>query len=154
MNQPTHKLKVAVLDDYQGAARRYGPCHLLQDEIELTVFADHLHDEAALIERLAPFDVVCLMRERTPMPARVIDALPRLRLIITTATWNAVLDSVHATSRGITVCGTQSIQSGTPELTWLLLLPWRGVTTRKPPRCAPAAGRPPWALTCASARWH
>ncbi len=122
MSSPTQKLRAAVLDDYQGAALRYGPWQQVQDDVEVTVFADHLHDEAALIERLQPFDIVCLMRERTPFPARVIDALPRLRLIVTTAMWNAVLDSAHASARGITVCGTQSIQSGTPELTWLLLL--------------------------------
>lgn len=116
------KLRVAVLDDYQDAARRYGPWHLLGDAVELTVFRDHLHDEAAVIERLQPFEVVCLMRERTPLPARLIDALPRLRLIVTTALWNAVLDSTHAVSKGITVSGTHSIQSGTPELTWLLML--------------------------------
>jgi phosphoglycerate dehydrogenase-like enzyme len=116
------RLRCAVLDDYQGAARRFGPWHRVEKDVELHVFSDHLHDEAALVERLRPFDIVCLMRERTPMPASVIDQLPRLKLVVTTAMWNAVLDSAHAVSRGITVCGTDSIQNGTPELTWLLVL--------------------------------
>jgi len=122
MKNDSFRLRVAVLDDYQDAARRYGPWQLVEREVELEVFRDHLQDEAALVERLKPFDIVCLMRERTPFPAHVIDALPRLRLIVTTAIWNAVLDSAHASAKGITVSGTQSIQSGTPELTWLLLL--------------------------------
>ena len=86
------------------------------------MFGDHIDDEAALIERLRPFHIICLMRERTPLPARVIDALPNLQLIVTTAMWNAALDSRHAVTRGIVVCGTDSIQTGTPELTWLLVL--------------------------------
>lgn len=115
-------LRIAVLDDYQGAARRFGPWERLGPAVELHTFADHLHDEAALVARLQSFDAICLMRERTAMPARVLDALPRLRLIVTTAFWNAVLDIEHALAKGITVCGTQSEQSGTPELTWLLVL--------------------------------
>ena len=118
----SRKYRVAVLDDYQDAARRFGPWQLVEADIELHVFRDHLHDEAALVERLRPFEIVCLMRERTPFPARVIDQLPNLKLIVTTAIWNAVLDSAHAVSRGITVSGTDSIQNGTPELTWLLVL--------------------------------
>jgi len=119
---PVTPVKVAVLDDYQDAARRYAPWQDLGAAIDLTVFRDHLHDEAAVIARLQPFQVVCMMRERTPLPPRVLDALPNLKLVITTGMWNAVLAVEHARARGITVCGTQSMQSGTPELTWLLLL--------------------------------
>jgi len=116
------KLKVAVLDDYQDAARRFGPWEQLADQVELTVFRDHLHTDAEVVARLAPFDVVVLMRERTPLTAARIDALPNLKLIVSTALWNAVLDTAHARAKGIMVCGTQSVQSGTPELTWLLVL--------------------------------
>lgn len=122
MKNTRPRYRCAVLDDYQDAARRFGPWHLVEDEVELHVFRDHLYAEDALVERLSPFDIICLMRERTPIPAAVIDRLPNLKLIVTTATWNAVLDSAHAVKRGITVCGTDSIQNGTPELTWLLIL--------------------------------
>lgn len=115
-------LRAAVLDDYQDAARRFGRWQDTLPEVDLAVFRDHLDDERALVDRLAPFDVVCLMRERTAMQARVLDALPRLRLIVTTAMWNAALDIEHANARGITVCGTESVQTGTPELVWLLVL--------------------------------
>jgi phosphoglycerate dehydrogenase-like enzyme len=116
------KLRVAVLDDYQGVALRCGPWSRVADEVEVTSFSDHLHDRTALIERLQGFDIVCLMRERTAFDAGIIDALPRLKLIVSTAMWNAVLDSAHAVSRGICVSGTDSAGNGTPELTWLLLL--------------------------------
>jgi phosphoglycerate dehydrogenase-like enzyme len=62
------------------------------------------------------------MRERTALTAAMIDRLPRLQLIVTTAMWNASVDIAHARSRGIVVSGTRSIRSGTPELVWLLIL--------------------------------
>jgi phosphoglycerate dehydrogenase-like enzyme len=119
---PGTKTRVAILDDYQNAALRYGPWSLVEADVDVEVFNDHLHDERALVERLQPFDVVCLMRERTPFGAAVIDALPRLKLIVSTAMWNAALDSEHAAKRGIAVSGTGSVKSGTPEHTWLLIL--------------------------------
>jgi len=119
---PARRVLAAVLDDYQQAAVRYGPWSQVESEVELHCFQDHLSDRRALIERLEPFEVVCLMRERTPLDAALIDALPNLKLIVTTAMWNASLDVAHAVRRGIVVSGTQSIQSGTPELTWLLVL--------------------------------
>ncbi|VTU19738.1 D-2-hydroxyacid dehydrogenase family protein [Variovorax sp. PBL-E5] len=121
MTTGTPSLRIAVLDDYQGVAARLGPWSSIPDA-ELTAFADHLDDVDALAERLAPFDVVCLMRERTRMPAGLLSRLPKLKLIVTAGMWNASLDVGHAVRQGIAVCGTTSLQSGTPELTWLLLL--------------------------------
>jgi phosphoglycerate dehydrogenase-like enzyme len=118
----TTRKKIAVLDDFQGVALRYADWSLLADRADVTVFRDHLHDPDAVVARLAPFDVVCVMRERTPLSAEMIARLPNLKLIVTTAMWNASLDSACAVARGITVCGTNSIQSGTPELIWLLIL--------------------------------
>ena len=117
-----NKLKVAVLDDYQGVALQYADWSLLADRAEVTVFRDHLHDPDAVTARLGPFDVVCVMRERTPLSAGMIARLPKLKLIITTGMWNASLDAAYARARGITVCGTDSGQTGTPELIWLLIL--------------------------------
>lgn len=115
-------LRCAVLDDFQDAARRFGPWEQLAPRVAMTSFRDHVADEQALIERLRPFDIVCVMRERTQLPARVLDALPNLRLVVTTALWNAAVDVEHAVARGIVVTGTDSEQSGTPELIWLLML--------------------------------
>ncbi len=114
--------RVAVLDDYQQAARRFGGWERLDGRIALTVFHDHLDDAEALVQRLAPFDVVCLMRERTALTAGILARLPRLRLVVTTAMVNAALDIGAAQARGIIVCGTGSLHTGTPELAWLHIL--------------------------------
>jgi phosphoglycerate dehydrogenase-like enzyme len=128
-------LRIAVLDDYQGVAARLGPWSSISGA-ELSAFADHLDDIDALAERLAPFDVICLMRERTRVPAQLLERLPQLKLIVTAGMWNASLDVGHAVRRGVTVCGTTSLQSGTPELTWLLLL---ALARRLPPELASVA---------------
>ncbi len=112
-------MRIAVLDDYARAALRLADWSGLG---EVTVFSDTLADEDALAARLAPFDVVCLMRERTPMPARLIARLPDLRLIVTTGPRNAAIDSAAAAARGMTVCGTPSRKTTTAELTLLLIL--------------------------------
>ncbi len=72
-------LQCAVIDDYQDAARRFADWSLLGDRVELTVFTDHLTDEDAVAHRLAPFDVVVIMRERTPSPATLLARHPRAR---------------------------------------------------------------------------
>ena len=118
----TARVRVAVLDDYQGVAQRYGDWSRLADRIDLTVFDDHLHDPDAVVERLAPFAIVCLMRERTPLTAALLARLPNLALVVTTGMWNAVLDIAAARARGVAVCGTRAVQTGTPELIWLLIL--------------------------------
>jgi hypothetical protein len=73
---------VAVLDDYQGVARSFGPWDAL--DADVTFFADHVDGDDALAERLAPFDAVVAMRERTPFGAALLARLPRLRLLVTT----------------------------------------------------------------------
>lgn len=115
-------VRVAVLDDYQQVWQRYADWSVLDGRAEITSFADHLFDEDALAARLSPFEVVVAMRERTPLPARLIDRLPNLRLIVTTGPFNAVIDTDHATAKGIVVCGTGGALHNTAELTWALIL--------------------------------
>lgn len=112
-------MEIAILDDYAGVALEYGDWSGLGT---VTVFRDTIADETALIARLAPFDVICVMRERTPLPGRVIRALPKLRLIVTTGARNASIDLAAAQARGITVCGTESRRTTTSELTAALML--------------------------------
>ncbi|MGE4243450.1 D-2-hydroxyacid dehydrogenase family protein [Ramlibacter sp.] len=119
---PQGTLRCAVLNDYQDIALRYADWNTLAPRVEMTNFRQPFADEAQLVEQLKPYDIVCLMRERTALPASVLDALPNLKLIVTAAMWNAVIDVEHATRKGIVVSGTQSLQSGTPELIWLLVL--------------------------------
>ena len=74
--KPMKKYKIAVLDDYQNAALECADWSVLRDRADITVFQDHLADADAVIERSLPFDVVCVMRERTPLPAKSSSAFP------------------------------------------------------------------------------
>ncbi len=112
-------MAIAILDDYSGAALRLADWSGLG---EITVFSDTISDHAALVARLMPFEVICLMRERTPMPAALIEALPNLRLIVTSGPKNAAIDLAAAKARGITVCGTESRKTTTSELSVLMML--------------------------------
>ena len=129
-------LQIAVLDDYQSVALRCGDWASIAGAA-VTAFANHLDADDALVARLAPFDVVCLMRERTPLSDAILARLPQLKLIVTTGMWNASVDIEAAVRRGIAVCGTSSVQSGTPELTWLLIL---ALARRLPQEQASIAG--------------
>jgi phosphoglycerate dehydrogenase-like enzyme len=111
-----------VLDDYQGVALTMADWSRVQAVAEVEVFRDHLGDLDALAERLAPFDVLVLMRERTPLPAQLSERLPRLRLVVTTGRRNASIDVEALRVRGVPVCSTESIATSTPELTWALIL--------------------------------
>ncbi len=121
--------RLAVLDDYQRAAESATDWSVLDGRVEVDVFHDHTDTDDETVRRLAPFDAVLVMRERTPLPAAVLDRLPRLRLIVTTGMANAAIDLDAAARNGVTVCGTGGIGAATPELTWALVL---AVTRRLP----------------------
>src|SRR4029077_15939571 len=122
MTVSRHSINVAVLDDYQGVALRIVDWSKVSDRANITVFQDHLASEDAVAERLAPFDVVCIMRERTPMPGSLLKRLPRLKLIASTGLQNASIDFAAAAERGITVAHTGYTSAPTIELTWALIL--------------------------------
>ncbi len=111
-------MKIAILDDYADAALTLADWQGLGD---ITVFNDTITG-SALRERLRPFDVLCVMRERTPLDADLIAALPDLRLIVTTGPKNASIDLAAARAAGITVCSTESRKTTTAELTTLMML--------------------------------
>jgi phosphoglycerate dehydrogenase-like enzyme len=114
--------RIVVLDDFQNVSRRFGDWDGLRSSAEITVFNDHLAAEDGLVERLLPFDVLCVMRERTRLPGSLLRRLPKLRMIATTGNWNASIDIDAAESLGITVCGTSSSLTAAAELTWALVL--------------------------------
>ncbi|MDR7159059.1 D-2-hydroxyacid dehydrogenase family protein [Arthrobacter sp. BE255] len=115
-------LRCAVLDDYQDAARTYADWSPIEDRVEVTVFREHFTDESVLAERLAPFEIVVIMRERTPFPATLLERLPRLKLLVTTGMRNSAVDLEAARKRDVTVCGTKSNSEPPAELTWALIL--------------------------------
>jgi phosphoglycerate dehydrogenase-like enzyme len=114
--------RVALLDDYQGVALRMADWKSLPAGTEVQVFRDHLADEGAVAKRLADFDIVMALRERTPFPRSLLARLPKLKLLITAGMRNASIDMKAAGERGVTVCGTAGLPYPTAELAWGLIL--------------------------------
>src|SRR3984957_11051610 len=120
--QNDQPVQVAVLDDYQGVALQSADWSPLNGKTNITVFRDHLSESTALIERLKPFNVLSVMRERTPLTRAIIEQLPNLKLIASTGSRNASIDLAAATEHGITVCYTGYSSHGAIEMTWALIL--------------------------------
>jgi phosphoglycerate dehydrogenase-like enzyme len=114
-------INIAILDDYQNVALKLADWSSLQSRARITVFNDHISDPGALIERLKPFEVLSIMRERTPLPRSIIEQLPNLKLIASNARRNASVDVAAAKERGIIVCATGYSSTATVELTWALI---------------------------------
>jgi phosphoglycerate dehydrogenase-like enzyme len=115
-------MRVAILDDYQNVALSMADWSQVAARADITVFNDHVADHDGVVERLAPFDVVCVMRERTPLPRSIIERLPRLRMIASTGPFNAAIDVAAAKERGIHISTTGGYVESTVELTWALIL--------------------------------
>src|SRR5262245_43685648 len=122
MNSESTPIRIANLDDYQGVALKMADWSALAARADIAVFEDHIADPEALVERLAPFDIICVMRERTPLPREVLRRLPRLKLIASTGRRNASIDNSAAKELGIAVTATGYKSTPTIELTWALIL--------------------------------
>jgi len=121
----TNRTKVAVLDDWQGVARASADWSPLEARADVTIFQDAFADQDDAAAKLADFDIVLSMRERTPLPGSLINRLPKLRMLGMTGARNASLDTPACTARGIVVCNTQGggyADSATAELALGLLL--------------------------------
>ncbi len=121
MSEDVEPIKIAVLDDYQNVALQMADWSALQSRASIEVFSDTLSDPDALVARLHPFDVICAMRERTPLPRGIIARLPRLKLIASTGPKNASIDHDAAKERGIVVKDTRGSLTAPIELTWALI---------------------------------
>jgi phosphoglycerate dehydrogenase-like enzyme len=122
MSQAPAPLKrLAILDDYQGVAMAMGPWDRIPG-VEVTVFRDTVTDREALVRRLEPFDAILAMRERTPFPRDLIERLPNLRLLMTTAARNRSIDAAACAEKGIVFCGTPSHGDPTVDITWGLII--------------------------------
>src|SRR6201981_373768 len=115
-------MKVAILDDYQNVAVQLADWSAVRQHAEITVFNDHLADPAAVVARLRPFEVVCVMRERTPLTREILQQLPKLKLIASTGPRNASIDTQAATDLGIVVTATGYDSTPTIEFAWSLIL--------------------------------
>ena len=113
-------MKLAVLDDYQRVALKYADWKSLKG-MEVVVFDKPLKDAA---KELAPFDALCLMRERTAFPRSLVEKLPNLKFVSLTGARSPSLDTQALRERGIPVSNTRSAGGGlsTVELTWGLII--------------------------------
>ena len=115
-------LKVAILDDYQNVSQQFVDLEKLSGKYEFKIFSEPFADEAKVIEQLADFEALLIMRERTPITKNIIDNLKKLKFIITSGLRNKSIDLEAAKKRKIIVCGTEINTHATPELTWTLIL--------------------------------
>jgi phosphoglycerate dehydrogenase-like enzyme len=115
-------MKIAVLDDYQHVALAMADWSAVEKDAEIIVFHRHLGDLDRAVEALKDFDIVALMRERTPFPRAMFERLPRLKLLITSGHFNSAIDVAAAAQHGVVVCGTATLGRTTVEQTWALLM--------------------------------
>jgi D-3-phosphoglycerate dehydrogenase len=115
-------MKVAILDDYQNVSLIFGNFEKLKKDFNFQVFNQPFENEDSAIEQLKDFEVLLVMRERTPISKKIISNLKNLKLIITSGMQNKSIDFLAAKEKKILVCGTDSGSNSTAELTWALIL--------------------------------
>ena len=116
-------MKIVILDDYQDVVRTLSAFDKLKGH-DVTIFNDHTKDTDALARRLKEAEAVCLIRERTPIRAPLIERLPKLRLISQRSVYPHI-DVDACTRRGIVLCSDMhpgKPSYGTAELTWGLVI--------------------------------
>ena len=114
--------RCAILDDYQNVALKLADWSKLGPDVAVKVFNESLGDQASVIRTLKDYSIVCLMRERTPFPRAVFEALPDLKLVVTSGARNAAIDLAAAEERKVVVCGTETPGNPTTELAFGLML--------------------------------
>jgi phosphoglycerate dehydrogenase-like enzyme len=114
--------RIVLLDDYQGVALDYGGWDRVPDEWQVVALEQHIDDAEELVEALSDAEIVVAMRERTALPAAILDRLPDLKLLITTGMANVAIDVEAARRNGVIVCGTGIKGGPTAELSWGLIL--------------------------------
>lgn len=115
-------MKLAILDDYQGVALDMADWSPLAARVDIHVFRDTIADQDALAERLRDFDILCLMRERTPITRSLVERLPKLRHIFTSGMRNKSIDLAACRDHDIVVTGSPTLDHPTAELTMGLML--------------------------------
>ena len=115
-------LKVAILDDYQNVSQQFVDIEKLSGKYEIKIFSEPFENETDALDKLADFEALLIMRERTPITKNLIENLTKLKFIITSGLRNKSIDLDAANKRKIIVSGTDSNLNPTPELTWALIL--------------------------------
>jgi len=115
-------IKVAVLDDYQDAFKQIVDTSMFKDKYNFKIFNEPFADENEAIIKLEGFEVLFLMRERTPLTKNLLENLPNLKYIMTTGMRNNSINLEITKKKGILVCGTEINSNPAAEITWALIL--------------------------------
>jgi phosphoglycerate dehydrogenase-like enzyme len=116
------RLRCAILDDYFNLTLTLADWSEISDRVDITVFNHPFASEQAAASALSDFEIVCAMRERTSFPRTLFEALPKLKLLITSGMRNAAIDMEAAKSRNVVICGTQYGRDPTAGLAMGLIL--------------------------------
>jgi len=116
------RLRCAILDDYMNLALRAADWSKINDRVEVEVFNQPFASMQAAASALKDFEIICAMRERTPFPRAMFEALPNLKLLITSGMRNAAIEMEAVKQRGIVLCGTQWGRDPTAPLAMGLIL--------------------------------
>ena len=114
-------MKIAILDDYQNATPGLD-CYKILDGHEVKVFNNSARGVGQLAIRLAPYEALVLIRERTSLPAGLLAKLPNLKLISQTGKVSGHVDVAAATARGIAIAEGTGSPVAPAELTWALIM--------------------------------
>ena len=115
-------LKIAILDDYQDIFRQLVEIDKYKEKYNFKIFNNPFEDEKEAAVELEDFDVLFIMRERTPITKTLLQNLPKLKYIMTSGMRNKSIDLITAKSKGIIICGTDINSNPAAELTWTLIL--------------------------------
>jgi len=116
------RLRCAILDDYLNLSLKLADWSKVEDRVDVTVFNQPFASPEAAVSALKDFEIILAMRERTPFPRAMFDALPSLRLLITSGLRNNSIDMAAAKDKGVVVCGTQWPRDPTAPLTMGMIL--------------------------------
>jgi D-3-phosphoglycerate dehydrogenase len=116
------RLRCAILDDYFNLALKVADWSKIEDRVDVTVFNQPFSSQEAAASALKDFEIVCAMRERTAFPRAMFDALPKLKLLITSGMRNAAIDMEAAKEKQVVLCGTHWPRDPTAPLTMGLIL--------------------------------
>lgn len=117
-------MKIAILDDYQHVALKMADWSGLEKRCQIDIIDKPLMVPDQAMRVLAPYDVICMLRERTAAPRELLANLPNLKLLAITGPKHRTLDMDAATEHGILVCHSSAhagAHQGTPELAFALM---------------------------------
>src|SRR3984885_466201 len=116
------RLRCAILDDYFNMTLQFAEWSRIADRVDVTAFNEPFASPEAAAGALKDFEIICAMRERTPFPRTLFEALPKLKLLITSGMRNAAIDLEAAKDHQVVLCGTQWARDPTAPLTMGLIL--------------------------------